>query len=215
MKRKPWTLEECVADARRFRTRQEWYANSSGAYQAARNKGWLDKCFQHMDEVRKPKGHWNKKNCKVSAKKFKTKSAWHYGESSAYHKAKKSGWLEECCTHMPVLKKHHSKDDCLAAAKKYNTRIEWYQGDNKTYRAAYMNDWLTECCEHMTSKYKPKGYWTKERCVAEASQYELLNDWMLCGGGSFWVARRNGWLKECTAHLTKYYRLSKLEVNVV
>jgi hypothetical protein len=215
MKRKPWTLDECVADARRFRTRQEWYANSSGAYQAARNKEWLDQCFKHMDEVRKPKGYWTRETCVASAKKHKTRSEWHYAESSAYHKAKENGWLEECTAHMPILKKHHTKDDCLTAAKKFETRIEWYQGDNKTYRAAYMNKWLPECCEHMTSKYKPKGYWTKERCIAEASQYELLNDWMLCGGGSFWVARRNGWLDECTAHLTKYYRLSKLEKDVI
>jgi len=48
---------------------------------------------------------------------------------------------------------------------------------------------------------KPKGYWTKERCIEEALKHPTLTIFEKnCSGGSR-MARKNGWVTECTAHM--------------
>ena len=48
-KRKPygyWNIKEnCIEDARKYKTKSEWKKNSGGAYGAAWKNKWLDECF--------------------------------------------------------------------------------------------------------------------------------------------------------------------------
>lgn len=48
---------------------------------------------------------------------------------------------------------------------------------------------------------KPRGYWTKDRCLEAASQFRTRKDWQLGSGSSYQIARRNGWLEECCSHM--------------
>jgi hypothetical protein len=48
---------------------------------------------------------------------------------------------------------------------------------------------------------KPRGYWTKQRCLEASSQFQTRKDWQLGSGSSYTIARRNGWLEECCAHM--------------
>jgi hypothetical protein len=214
MRKTPWTEEECIANAKDYQTRTDWYKNNAGAYLAARKNGWLPKCFAHMKEIRKVHNYWNFEKCLESAKKYQTRSEWFENNGVAYRKATIMGWFELCVEHMLILRKHHTKEECLLSAKKYKTRSTWHKGDEKAYHAAKNLGYFDECVQHMLNIKKLKGYWTKERCIEEAKKYELLDDWMKQGKGSFWVARKNNWFNECTAHFTKYYRLSKVNVTV-
>ena len=42
-----WTLDNCIEDAKNYKTRSEWYKNSSG-YGLAHKNNWLDICCKHM-----------------------------------------------------------------------------------------------------------------------------------------------------------------------
>ncbi len=49
--RKPdgyWTKERCLEDAKIYNLKKEWCENSTGSYQAAHRKGWLEECCAHM-----------------------------------------------------------------------------------------------------------------------------------------------------------------------
>ena len=45
---------------------------------------------------------WNKNNCMVEAKKYKSRREFSLSNNSAYGSARKNGWLNDCCTHMKL-----------------------------------------------------------------------------------------------------------------
>lgn len=98
-----WTREMCIASARGYATRTEWQKAVPPAYTAARENGWLEEATAHMGPTRnanKP-GYWTKERCIESARPFKTRSAWLRGAKSAYNAARRKGWMDVCCKHMP------------------------------------------------------------------------------------------------------------------
>ena len=151
-----WNLDKCKESALKFTTRTEWYKGEGGAYDSAKDNGWLDECCGHMEEIQKPKRYWyNLDRCKESALKFTTRRKWYKGETSAYNAAQKNGWLDECCGHMVEIYKPHgywNLDRCKESALKFTTRKEWVKGESGAYNVAYKNGWLDECCGHMTKR---------------------------------------------------------------
>lgn len=157
MKYKPkgyWRNYRCIEDARKYKTKSEWKKNSGSAYKIAYDNGWLDECCEHMITTRKPKSYWTKRRCIEDAKKYEKRSEWQKKSTSAYHKALKKNWLDECCSHMPNASKKNywTKDHCIEDAKKYNRRIDWQKKSKGAYKSAWKNKWLDECCGHMIKR---------------------------------------------------------------
>ena len=50
---------------------------------------------------RKPIGYWTKERCKEETLKYNTRSEFQKGSESAYQAARKNGWLDDICKHMP------------------------------------------------------------------------------------------------------------------
>ena len=53
----------------------------------------------------------------------------------------------------------------------------------------------------MNKKRKPSGYWTKERCHAEALKYNTRNEFRI-NSTAYRKARKEGWLEELVSHMT-------------
>ena len=53
----------------------------------------------------------------------------------------------------------------------------------------------------MSENKNPRGYWTKDRCIASASSYDSITRWQSSCVASYLFAYRRGWLSECTAHM--------------
>jgi superfamily II DNA or RNA helicase len=51
-------------------------------------------------------------------------------------------------------------------------------------------------------KRNPFRYWTKENCVESAMNYNSISEWVSNESSAYQTAHRNGWLKECTIHMT-------------
>tara|TARA_R110000851_G_scaffold848_2_gene2860 strand:- start:216 stop:1142 length:927 start_codon:yes stop_codon:yes gene_type:complete len=77
-----------------------WQKKNSGAYKAVLRNGWLDECKTHFKQKNKPHGYWTKERCVKDAKKYKKISHWQKHSNTAYHKAWKNYWLDECKKHM-------------------------------------------------------------------------------------------------------------------
>ena len=60
-----------------------------------------------------------------------------------------------------------------------------------------------------------RGYWTKERCIAEANKYKWRNEFREKGKGAYNAAWINGWLDEICAHMEKPYQYSKEECQEI
>lgn len=52
-----WSLDNCIKEAKKYKTRTEFNKKSSGAYDAALRNKWLNKCCKHM--VSGNKLRWN------------------------------------------------------------------------------------------------------------------------------------------------------------
>jgi hypothetical protein len=163
----------------------------------------------------KPSNYWTLERCKQDALKYNSKTEWKNNSPSALIKAFMKGWINECCLHMVNTNLRRSKNYwtielCMEDALKYNTKTKWKKNSKGAYTFALKNNCLNECCKHMKNN-KPnnqsrdllikstKGYWTLERCKEEALKYISRTEWQRSYSAS--VARRNGWVEECTKHM--------------
>ena len=152
-----WTEEECLLDAKKYKTIKEWQINSPSGYQAAFKKGWIEQCSAHMVRKLALKNYWTLGRCKEDASNYATKSEWSKAKPSGYAVAASKGWVTECCDHMSDARKTSSKriwtyERCFELAKKCNTRAEFKKSSGSAYLRARVEGWLEECCSHMKSK---------------------------------------------------------------
>lgn len=194
-----WTKEECVADALKYTNKTDWRNANGTPIAVARRNGWIGECTAHMKNLLKS---WCKELCIEDAKKYNTLKEWRNGEnSSAYQTATRKGWLEECSAHMLKTYTEWTLEMCKEIALKYKMKSELQLNDSACYSIARKRGWLDECCAHMENNYV-KNYWTKERCLESAKKYNTIKDWKKNEtSGAEASARRNGWMKECTAHM--------------
>jgi hypothetical protein len=107
-----WNQKNCLADAKKFKTRYEWQKKSAGAYNSAFRNGWLDMCFSHMCPIiNKPSGTWTKENCKKDALQYQGKREWYKNSSGAVSAARINGWYVECTQHMKYDVRNRSKNN--------------------------------------------------------------------------------------------------------
>jgi hypothetical protein len=202
-----WNKKNCLTNAKKYESRNEWTKNSSGAYNLARKNGWLEECCAHMKRLQKPNGFWQiKENCIEDAQKYKSPSKWKEHSGRAYQMARENGWLKECSAHMNKKQQKAKgfwqiKENCIEDARKYQNRSEWMRKSSGAYDSARDNEWLEECCAHMVELQKPSGFWTKQRCVEDAKKYETRSEWQKKSKSAYNIAYRNGWLNQCCKYM--------------
>jgi hypothetical protein len=199
-----WTLERCKASALQYQSKNQWSKHEGGAFSKAWANGWMDICCAHMPKyVLSVK--WTFETCRESAKKFTHREAWRKGERGAYNVAHEKGWIDSFfglvspgATHPPG---YWTKDRCIGVARRYQSRVEWSNESNSSLLAAIKGGWIDECCSHMTEGKKPKGHWTKERCLESALKYATRADWAAKDSRAMSAAISHRWITECCAHM--------------
>ena len=198
-----WTLDKCMEEAMKYKTRGEFNKGSS-AYKAAYVNGWLNDICGHMVSPYKSPGYWTKEKCTKEALKYTARYLFSKGGGTAYNVARKNGWLDGVCSHMKNNNKpagYWTKDHCVEEALKYETRSQFSVEGSGAYYAAGGNGWLDDICGHMEDKKKPPGYWTREHCHEEALKYQVRSTFRDSSGGAYNVARKNGWLDGVCNHM--------------
>lgn len=102
-----------------------------------------------------------------------------------------------------MSKKVWSKSEVLEDALKYQSRSAWKKA-SYGYEVATKHGWLEESCVHMTGGkgVYQKGYWTLERCIQDAKEYETKMAWRNSDKpNGYVVAKRNNWLEQCCTHM--------------
>lgn len=96
-----------------------------------------------------------------------------------------------------------TKEAILVDALKYSCIRDWKACGNAAYQIACVNGWKEEATSHMVQLQKPKGYWTKERVLEDASLFTGVMEWLAANKNAWAAAQRNGWLPEATAHMVR------------
>ncbi len=97
-----WTLDLVTLEAKKYSSRLAFQKGSSGAYYRALHSGWLDSVCSHMPVFKARSKKWDFESVKAEAKRYQSRYAFMQGNSSAYYRAIKSGWLDDVCSHMPA-----------------------------------------------------------------------------------------------------------------
>lgn len=91
---------------------------------------------------------------------------------------------------------------CKADALNFISCSEWRRNSPQAYLAACRYGWVDEFTVHMIKARKPRGYWTLQRCVAEAKTFRTKQSWRLSSPSSYVTAKAKGWLNMCSEHMT-------------
>ena len=119
---------------------------------------------------RKPKGYWTKERCHEEALKYRTKSEFNAGSTSAYSATLQNKWFDEIAEHLVTDRKpkgYWTKERCHEIALQYDARNKFKTHNYNAYVCARLRGWLNEICSHMVPK-REKLTWTKEKCHQEA-----------------------------------------------
>jgi hypothetical protein len=165
----------------KYKSLIEFKIDYPNEYKILYRKDLLGKLCEDMGwvyrDIKKP-NYWTKERCIEEALKYKLKTEWKRYSCSSHYAARENGWYDECTKHMKISKFYNNvktsvKNVKLTTLKKINKDV------------------------------KPKGYWTKERCIEDASKYSFFNDWKKNSSGPYSKAIQNGWFGECTKHMVR------------
>ncbi len=188
---------------KKYKSLGEFYKDYKTEYGYLHHKGWVERICKDMGwKMTTPRNYWTKERCSEESKKYTSVEDWCREHKVSYRHAKTKGWFEELSYDMIKLipSSDWTKELCLQEALKYDTRTKWCKGHNRSSKAAKINGWYEECTAHMQIKTQI-GYWTKEKCHAEALKYTIKEHWKKGHNKSYSNARRHGWYDECTTHM--------------
>lgn len=91
-----WNVyENCLAEAKKYKTRYQFERYSSGAYWGARRNGWLDD-YTWLTQKTTKNGYWNVfEHVAAEAQKYDSLSEFQDNAYGAWNAARKHGWLDK------------------------------------------------------------------------------------------------------------------------
>jgi len=144
-----------------------------------------------MIALKKPINYWSLENCKTEALKYDSRKDFHENTQTAYHTARRNGWLDEICSHMKSF--IWTKERCQQEALKYKSRSD-FQKSTTPYQISFKNGWLNHICSHMVRPITWNKKWTFESTKVEASKYNSRTEFKTKSSGAYDAALKNSWL---------------------
>jgi len=145
---------------------------------------------------------WVKQLVQDEALKYKTRSEFQKNSPNAESAARRYGWLDDVCSHMPVIRKNEWKlEEIKEIASKYSKKIDFRVNENAAFLWAKRRKWIDDVCSHM----KQNTHWKnkKNEVHQEALKYETRGEFCSKSERYYEIARRNKWLNEMCSHM--YY----------
>ena len=144
-----WQVREnVIASGKLFDNVQAWRKAHPGAYNSARQNGWVEAASAHMDR----RTRWTPELLLADARQYGSPAKWKVASGSAYATARTGGLLDQCCAHMKRVRKpahYWTREKCLESACRFQTIVEWTQEDSAAVDAAFRQGWYEEATDHM------------------------------------------------------------------
>lgn len=87
------TIQECIEDASKYKTKTDWERNSHSIYNYSKRKNWLNEC---LIKTGKAKIDLKLEDCINEASKYSCQREWIKKDHTSFYIAKKNNWLNEC-----------------------------------------------------------------------------------------------------------------------
>lgn len=98
------------------------------------------------------------------------------------------------------------KENCLKVARLCKSRSEFAKRYRGASASARVNGWYDEACEHMVLLRKPRGYWTKGRCLKIARGYKHRQDFREGDYPAYLASKRHGWVDDICQHMNRLHK---------
>lgn len=150
--------------------------------------------------------YWTYENCEAEAKKYETRTQFHYGSPRAYVVCSQNGWLDTFLWFVENGQQqlpfgYWSKEKCEETARKYTKLSDFVNNHERAYKVALEKGWLKDYTwleKREFNKEKPRDYWTKEKCLEVSKEFITIEEFNNKYPGAYKAARKNGWLDEFT-----------------
>jgi hypothetical protein len=158
-----WSDDQLQLAALAHQTRGAFFAKNHRAYDAAHGRRILDKICSHMTSgiktgEKNSAFKWSREKIKEVALLCDSKGEFQTKFPGAYNAARKSGILDEVCSHIvrysnPSGSSHSGfkwpREKIEAEASKYTNRTQFQYKSGGAYKAALRGNLLDEVCKHM------------------------------------------------------------------
>lgn len=135
-----WTENVCREEALKYKSRKEFRKYCRGAYDKAKECGWLD-TFTWLSRY-KSRSEWNYDNCKEEAGKYPNRNEFGKHSYGAYTCSRLNGWLDEF---YPIpLRRVLDYDTCKKLASEYNSINELLAKDVVLYNSLRKKGWISD-----------------------------------------------------------------------
>lgn len=222
----PYTKEEVIEVALKYKTRNSFLKVAPSHYAAAKRLGVMFEATSHMGVSLNNK-QYTKQEILDSASKFTNQRDWLNSEPSIFRSAqgynklktseKDKAFFRECISHMQYIFKpngYWTYEKAKEVALKYNKLKEFRENpeDGSVYNIINNNGWR-ELLEHMEFGMKPKGYWTYEKCKEIALKYKSRSEFSKSKNDctAYSVICQNKWY-ELLNHIKRKMTLKKRHI---
>ena len=204
-----WSKETCLEEASKYKTRGDFAVMSSGAYEVARQNGWLN-YYTWFEEKQKPVGYWDSyENCYNAAIECKNKTEFAHRFNRAYVISKKNEWIKDYTWLNKKRQAHNKKWDyitCFDEARKYRSKKEFSTNAHGAYKVALKNGWISTydwfedthsvLSEALKNSWSERKKWTYDECKRIASLSKGRTDFQRKSPGAYNASWENKWLDD-------------------
>ena len=135
-----WTEQVCREEAMKYATRKDFRRMCRGAYDKAKEMGWLDN-YSWLSR-QKLQSEWDYESCKKEAKKYGNKFEFQKKSYGAYKRSLQEGWLDDF---YPVpLRRVLDHETCRQLALKYKSVSDLLANDKSLYGTLLKKGWMNE-----------------------------------------------------------------------
>lgn len=141
-----WSKKTCYEEALKYKSRTDFSKHGGGAYEIARQNGWLDDYVWFEEKIKKH-GFWHDyKNCYNAARKCSDVTEFIKEYGPAYINAKKNDWLKDYTWfRAPLRVRKWTYDKCKELAKTVRGRDDFAKKyGERASSTCRKNNWFDE-----------------------------------------------------------------------
>lgn len=175
-----WNDENIREEAKKYKTKTEFYKGNRGAHDYAKRHNMLNELF---DNVRT---YWTDETVREEAKKYKSKTEFSKAKPGAYDYAKDHHMLDELFENTLI---YWNDDMVREEAKKYKSKKEFLKGCPGGHQYAYNHNMLDEL-------FGKSVHWNDELVKEVAKTYKTRTVFKEGNGSAYMYAWRNHMLDD-------------------
>ena len=160
-----WTKKECIEEAKKYKTLDDFHKNSCGAYGAAWRNKWLDEFIWLERQI---ETHTFEEFIEA-IRKYVTIKDFRLNEPKLYSYAKSHNWTnsEEYKSLMRFSKPngYWTKERCAEKASLYDSISEFNRNEPSAYGSAWRNGWLSDITSHMKTKILSEDMYRQKHVI--------------------------------------------------